>query len=97
MSGNMTGLWASDDSRFLTDLRHPVIAAEYRRRLIEAGARYDGWLSDRQRRQFDRDMVRKYAAACPPPPRARWHLQIYDILDAAEDMAARKTGGVRDA
>ena len=85
-------LWRlpGDRATYLTDLRHPVIAAEYRNRLRERGLRYDGWLSPRDRRQFDREMVEKYGEQFPPPPHAAWLLMAYDIQDAQEDMEERR-------
>lgn len=85
-------LWKQPGERaaYLTDLRHPVIAAEYRARLRELGMRYDDWLPPRQRRQFDREMVLKYGERFPLPPHATWLLMAYDIQDEQEDVAERQ-------
>ena len=90
----MSSLWTPDGSLYLTDLRHPLIAEEHRRQLVESGRRFDEYMSPAERRQFDRDMVAKYGKAYPPPARTEWALITYDIMDAAEERAARTTSKI---
>lgn len=86
---SLQGLWTGDGALYLADLRHPTVAAHYRERKQELGLRYDEEMPPRERRQFDRDMIRTYGFSCPPPARAEWALQVYDIMDAEEERAAR--------
>ena len=85
----MTGLWLPDGAPYLADLRHPVIHREYTEHMTASGRRYNEPMSPRERRQFDREMVAKYGAQCPPPPRAFFSLMSYDAQDAQEEAAAR--------
>lgn len=87
---DLRGIWADDTATFLTDLRHPVIRREWNARLQRAGRRIGTPAEMRERRQFDREMVAKYAALCPPPPRTEWLLKAYDIMDAQEAAARRR-------
>ena len=80
----LTGIWAPDAATYLTDMRHPVIRREWELRQMEKGRYPTDAATLRERRQFDREMVAKYGATCPPPPRAEWQLKAYDILDAQE-------------
>ena len=91
MAQTFTGLWRDDpNSIYITNLQHPVLAAEYRQRVLAAGGRYNEPMTPRQRRQFDRDMVQKYMKLCPLPLKAEFLLMTYDFMDAQEELAARE-------
>lgn len=85
----MSNPWLPDGSMYLADIRHPLIAEEYRQHQKEKGRRFDEGMPPRERRQFDRDMVLRYGKQYPPPARTEWALLSYDIQDAAEERAAR--------
>ena len=87
---DLRGIWADDTANYLTDMRHPVIRQEWNRRQLRLGRYPADAVSERERRQFDREMVAKYGEICPPPARSEWHLKIYDILDAQEERAERE-------
>ena len=87
---DLKGIWADDTANYLTDMRHPVIRREWEQRQLRMGRLPMAAEELRERRQFDREMVAKYAALCPPPPRTEWLLKAYDIMDAQEDAARRR-------
>lgn len=72
---------AKNNVQFLTDLTHPLIRREYEQQCHLLGLRCDSALTDQQRRDFDRAMVRKYGERHPPPARTVWLLQIWDMLE----------------
>lgn len=87
----LNGIWADDSATYLTDLRHPVLREEWTRWQFQRNRRYDSPMSDeRERRDFDRAMVAKYAEDCPPPPRTPWQLMAYTILDQKEEREERQ-------
>lgn len=91
MGQALEGMWRDDPaSIYITNLQHPVIAAEYRQRVLAAGGRYDTGMTPRQRRQFDREMVQRYAERCPLPLKATFLLTAYDFMDANEARLARE-------
>lgn len=85
MENTLRGIWADDSAAYLTDLRHPVMRQEWESRLLRQGQRPEAAVDLRQRRQFDREMVAKYGTICPPPPRTKWQLLAYNILDQKEE------------
>ncbi len=91
----VTGIWADDTATYLADLKHPLMRQEWGAWMLARGQRPDSPQSLRVRRDFDRAMVVKYAEICPPPPRARWLLATYDIMDAQERRAAMPPRPVR--
>ena len=72
---------AKNNTRFLTDLTHPLIRRELEQRCSELGLRYDSPMTESQRRNFDRAMVAKYGERYPPPARTPWLLMIWDMLE----------------
>ena len=73
-------LWSNDGARYLTNMKNELIRMEYDKRLRELGhTRYNEIMTERERRQFDRDMIAKYGEACPPPGRAEWLLKVWDF------------------
>lgn len=67
------GLWAENPRNpYLTDLRHPIIRAEYIRYKAERGFPPSFPLSDGQRITFDLSMVEKYGEQYRPPERVRY-------------------------
>ncbi len=95
MSEDLRGIWAENGAGYLTDLRHPVMIREWTQRQLRLGRRPDSPTTLRDRRQFDREMVAKYAEACPPPTRTPWQLMTYDFMDKQEEIAARQPVRVR--
>ena len=87
-------LWIGDEvavknnTRFLTDLTHPLIRREYEQRCSELGLRCDAPLTEQQRRDFDRAMVAKYGERYPPPGRTPWLLMIWDMLEQPTSKGA---------
>ena len=91
----LAGMWADDTANYLTDMKHPVVRDEWTVWCIEMGLRPDAAVSLRERRQFDRLMVAKYRKLCPPPPRTKWMLIAYDIMDQQEQRQRRQETAAR--
>ena len=87
------GLWLPDQASYLADLTHPLAKREDEAYRQELGLRYGEPMSERQRRELDRRVVAKYGGKYPPPGRAHWLLQAYDILDAQDERVKNKTAG----
>ena len=86
----LRGIWADDSAAYLTDLRHPVMRQEWEQRQLKLGRRPNAAEDLRERRRFDREMVAKYGELCPPPPRTKWQLLTYDIMDQKEERELRQ-------
>lgn len=72
-------LWAGKDGLYITNLQNETIRAEYDQRRRELSKRHDEALTDRERVQFDRDMVAKYGLEYPPPGWVEWRLKIWEF------------------
>lgn len=86
----MMELWLPDGASYLADLRHPLARRELEVLQKAQGLPYNHTMSDRERREFDRRMIRKYGRRFPPPERTPWALLAYDCLDRMENMAQKK-------
>lgn len=74
-------MWLPNTAIYIANLQHDIIREEYNAFRRVLGIRHGDPMSDRQRRDFDRLMVKKYAKKETPPERTRFVLQGYDILD----------------
>lgn len=63
-------LWARSDQRFLTNLHHPTIRREMEDFKAARG----------MRREFDREMLKKYARSERPPAHVKWILKIWSFV-----------------
>ena len=74
-------LWSDDpESPYLTNLNNDLMRLEYSARMRELGrVRYNDIMTEQERRQFDRDMIRRYGKDCPPPGRAEWLLKVWEF------------------
>ena len=86
----LRGMWREEPVPYLVDMRHPVVREEWDDRQLSRGRFPWEPEPERERRQFDREMVAKYGKIYPPPPRAKWVLATHGIIDQQEERARRK-------
>ena len=73
-------LWARSDQRFLTNLQQPTIRREMEDFKAARGMRHDEPMGDGMRREFDREMLKKYARSERPPAHVKWILKIWSFV-----------------
>ncbi len=72
--------WARSDQQFLTNLQHETIRKEYEDFKLAHSIGVGHPISSALRREFDREMLKKYARVEKPPARTKWILKIWSFV-----------------
>lgn len=73
-------LWARSDQQFLTNLQHETIRKEYEDFKLAHSIGVGHPISNALRREFDREMLKKYARVEKPPAHVKWILKIWSFV-----------------
>lgn len=89
-------LWLPDGASYLADLRHPLARRELEVLQKAQGLPYNHTMSDRERREFDRRMIRKYGGAFRRRSARRGRCWRMIAWTAWKTWRKKKAGPVRE-